>query len=431
MTGLNRHLENVVEEAVRTVRLVDMHTHLYPPAFGPLLLRGIDDMLTYHYLVAETLRCEPGLAAGWNGLSRRDQADLVWRTLFIERSPISEACQGVLSSLRLHGLSTSERDLSGYRDYFAGMSSEEHVQRVFETVGLDYAVMTNDPFDAEEAVFWRGKASLHPRFRAALRQDGLLNDWPGAIQRLSSVGYAVAQDYSSKTRREVRRFLHDMINQMDPLYMAVSLPPSFAYPETGPRGWLLEEVILPACREMGLPLALMIGVKKRLNPSLALAGDGVGQADITSLENLCLRHPDNRFLVTLLARENQHELVVAARKFSNLMVFGCWWFLNNPGLVREITQMRLEMLGLSFIPQHSDARVLDQLLYKWEHSRRILSELLKAKYASLSESGWEPTEGEVRRDVGRLFAGNFEEFLARAKALTAYPENVLMGEAGR
>ena len=34
----------------------DIHTHLYDPAFGELLLWGIDDLLTYHYLVAEAFR---------------------------------------------------------------------------------------------------------------------------------------------------------------------------------------------------------------------------------------------------------------------------------------------------------------------------------------------------------------------------------------
>jgi hypothetical protein len=44
--------------------------------------------------------------------------------------------------------------------------------------------------------------------------------------------------------------------------------------------------------------------------------------------------------------------------------------LNNPSLVEEITRMRLEMLGMSFIPQHSDARVLEQVIYKWRSSRQ-------------------------------------------------------------
>jgi hypothetical protein len=109
----------------------------------------------------------------------------------------------------------------------------------------------------------------------------------------------------------------------------------------------------------------------------------------------------------MLSRENQHDLCVAARKFPNLMPFGCWWFLNNPSIVSEITRERLEMLGTSFIPQHSDARILEQLLYKWPHARRVVADALADQYVGLIENGRPVTIAEVRRDVRRLFADNF------------------------
>jgi hypothetical protein len=118
-----------------------------------------------------------------------------------------------------------------------------------------------------------------------------------------------------------------------------------------------------------------------------------------------------KFLVTLLSRENQHELCVAARKFPNLMPFGCWWFLNDPSLIEEITRMRLELLGLSFIPQHSDARILDQLVYKWAHSRAILKRVLLDKYADTMAAGWPLTRDDVFGDLEKLFSGNFREFV--------------------
>ena len=67
-------------------------------------------------------------------------------------------------------------------------------------------------------------------------------------------------------------------------------------------------------------------------------------ADLTQLEMLLQEHPLNKFLVTTLAKENAHTLAVMARKFSNLMPFGCWWFVNNPSIIAEITDFRLEML---------------------------------------------------------------------------------------
>jgi len=113
----------------------------------------------------------------------------------------------------------------------------------------------------------------------------------------------------------------------------------------------------------------------------------------------------------MLSRENQHELCVTARKFPNLMIFGCWWFLNNPSIIEEMTRERVELLGLSMIPQHSDARVLDQLLYKWRHSREIIADVLGEKYTALAKSGWNAGESEIRRDVELLFGGVFEEFV--------------------
>ena len=117
--------------------------------------------------------------------------------------------------------------------------------------------------------------------------------------------------------------------------------------------------------------------------------------------------------MTVLSRENQHELCVIARKFRNLHIFGCWWFTNIPSVIEEMTRMRLELLGLSVTPQHSDARVLDQILYKWEHSRRVIAKVLVDKYADLAATGWEPTPAEIARDVKDLFGGAFEAFCAR------------------
>jgi hypothetical protein len=144
-----------------------------------------------------------------------------------------------------------------------------------------------------------------------------------------------------------------------------------------------------------------------VNPALRVAGDGLGRADVRAVERICAAHPEARFLVTFLSRENQHELCVAARKFSNLMPFGCWWFLNNPSTISEITTERLELLGTSFIAQHSDARVLEQLVYKWAHSRRVIGEVLSGAYEQLLRDGRAVTRAEVERDVARLFRGNF------------------------
>ena len=193
--------------------------------------------------------------------------------------------------------------------------------------------------------------------------------------------------------------------------MACSLPDTFRYPEESLRGVLLANAVIPACREFDVPLSLMIGVRYQVNPAIRLAGDAMGKSDLTSIERLCAQYPENRFLVSVLSRENQHELCVYARKFSNLMPFGCWWFLNNPSIVEEITRERIEMLGTTFIPQHSDARVLEQVIYKWRNTRRTMAPIFANTYRLLAEDGRPVTRAEIKQDIVRMFRTNFERWV--------------------
>ena len=406
-------LREHVEKTVSETPLVDVHTHVYPPAFGDLLLWGVDELLTYHYLIAEVFRVAPMDHDKWWALPKREQADHIWKHLFLERSPISEACRGVLTCLSQLGLDVASRDLDSYRDFFASQTAEGYVNTVFERAGARYVVMTNNPFDDAERSVWDKGSEADERFRTALRVDELLVNLPGAVESLKRMGYDVSGAVDAADRAEIRRFLKDWIERMKPLYMAASLPPSFMYPEDSAAGKVLEECFLPVGKEHNLPMAMMIGVKKLVNPDLRLAGDSLGKARIEAVENLCAGNPDNKFMVTFLARENQHECCIAARKFGNLHVFGCWWFCNNPSIIDEITRERIETLGLSVTPQHSDARVLDQLIYKWNHSRRVIGKVLADKYADSLATGWQPTPEEIQRDVSLLFGGAFEDFLSR------------------
>jgi hypothetical protein len=79
--------------------------------------------------------------------------------------------------------------------------------------------------------------------------------------------------------------------------------------------------------------------------------------------------------------------------------------------VREITQERVEMLGATFVAQHSDARVLDQLLYKWPMSRKVIGDVLTETYGSLVAAGRPVSEADIAADVDRLLSSNFRAFV--------------------
>jgi hypothetical protein len=366
--------------------------------------------LVYHYLVSESFRqMDLPFERFWSA-SRSEQAEFVWKALFVDHSPVSEACRGVLTTLHALGLDPRQQDLPSIRAWFAEQKPDDFVDRVLSLANVQSVCMTNSPFDDEERAYWEARPVRDSRFQAALRIDPLLLSWPESAARLRGWGYAVGLEPSPGTVSEVRRFLADWTLRLKSRYCMVSLPPTFAFPSANDTNWLIEQAVLPHCREFDQPFALMMGVKRAVNPLLRMAGDGVGRSDLTALQNLCASHPENRFLVTCLARENQHELVVLARKFRNLHPFGCWWFTNTPQLIEEITTMRLELLGTSFTPQHSDARVIDQLIYKWRHTRAILTRCLTQKYAAIAAAGWPVTDVELQRDVTELLGGAFQKF---------------------
>ena len=403
-------LDAVVEEVLASTTFVDMHTHLFAPHFGPLGLWGIDDLLTYHYLEAELFRFSGVPPDQYWELTKTARADLIWRTLFVENTPLSEATRGVVAVLHGLGLDTGAADLKSIRQFFQAQDFSTHLSRVFELAGVRSVVMTNDPLDPAEAAVWEQGIAPDPRFQAALRLDRILNDWKAHAPALAAQGFAVEADTGGNTLAELQRFLVRWCDRAKPVYMAVSLPDTFAFPASDVRHKILTGAVLPVCRERKIPLALMVGVRRQVNPKLRLAGDGSGQADLRAIDALCRDFPENRFLATVLSRENQHELCIAARKFSNLLPFGCWWFLNNPSVVEEITRERLEMLGASFIPQHSDARILEQLIYKWRNTRRTIAPILAQVYQLLIEDGRAVSRETIERDVERLFRGNFERW---------------------
>src|SRR5258706_9848140 len=92
-------LRSLVTDVIARTPVFDIHTHLYDPAFGELLLWGIDELLVYHYLIAEGFRqFDLSYDEFWE-LSKSQQAEAIWKALFLEHSPISEACRGVLTVL--------------------------------------------------------------------------------------------------------------------------------------------------------------------------------------------------------------------------------------------------------------------------------------------------------------------------------------------
>jgi hypothetical protein len=257
-------IEQHVKKAVWSQPVSDLHTHSYPPRFGAspapgaLLLWGVDELVTYHYLIAEVYRVVPATALPYErfwAMSKAEQADHIWRHLFVERTPISEACRGVLTALERLGLDPNAKSLAPYRRWFAKQNPDKYIDKVMQIANVDLITMTNPVFDDYERGLWEriSGAADDPRFAAVLRIDPLLRDWPGACAMLATWGYAVRPDFSGKTADEVKRFLLSWLDKMKAVYVAMSLPPEFRYPDPkNPAGdRFIREILMPLLAPLG------------------------------------------------------------------------------------------------------------------------------------------------------------------------------------
>lgn len=269
--------------------------------------------------------------------TKREQADIIWQALYIDRSPVSEACRGVITTLMSLGLvdEVESRNLENVRAFYRGyrnrglQGAEEFSRIIHSLAGVRYNVMTNIPFSPEEAHYWRPKRQPYPeQYRSALRVDPLLTGDRRVIETaLKASGYEASLEGA-------RQYLRDWCETMKPEYMMASTPHDFVLREgtlasAGQKGMneealqqpgtnasvacsgmedevpslinesndFLSDVLMKVCEERDLPLALKIGAHRGVNPALKTAGDGmVAFADAEILGRLCSRFPKVRFL---------------------------------------------------------------------------------------------------------------------------------------
>lgn len=404
-------LQYVVSKAVDNTPLTDMHTHIYPLAFRPFFRYGIDELLSYHYLVAEFFRNSPMSYEAFFAKPPSEQAEAIWNTLFINDIPVSEATKSLITIFKRLGLEVNRKDLGYFRAWFEKQDPAAYLTQVLKLANVETVIMNNNPLNDAERAIWEAGYEPDPRFRASLRVDDIVEKWDETQPKLKTLGYAVTPELNEETFAEVRRYITDWARKTDSVYIAASLLHDFSMFDGSDATRLIESCVIPVCRDTNLPFVLMLGTKKGTNPFLGASGDSLGKTDMDSIEYLCAKYPKNKFMITMLSYQQQNDLAVLASKFRNLMVFGCWWFLNNPSIVESITKFRLELLGSTFIPQHSDSKILEHMISKWDHFKRVLTQVLIEKYRDLMTWGYTLTDVQVQNEVKQLLSGNFWNFV--------------------
>ena len=125
-----------VDSELAAIPFIDLHTHLFMPSLGPIGLWGIDELVTYHYLEAELFRSNPVTPAQYFALGKCEKADLIWKTLFVDNAPVSEATRGVIAVLERFRASYRSDNLTEAREFFASRTLAAHIKDVFRLAGI-------------------------------------------------------------------------------------------------------------------------------------------------------------------------------------------------------------------------------------------------------------------------------------------------------
>ena len=399
---MNLSSDNISDKLLNIINntpIFDLHTHLFPPQHEGYFLLGFKNLLNYHYLIAELLTATNINASTFYSYNDEKKASLIWNELFEKRTPVSEACSGVLSILKELKIELNKKSFLSICDEYDNKIQSD--KKIFDLSNVSSLVMTNNPFDLDEWSLFNNSDWDKKIYLASLRLDDLILNYEETFKK--------AKDQTSnQEKRTIIAYLEKCYFQSNPVYAAVSLNLATFNTILDDSMW---RDILIWLENKNLPLSLMLGVRRAVNKDFGLAGDGIGDINLKELSTLCISFPRNKFLVTCLSLNDQHELTVLARKHPNLRIFGFWWFMNQPTIIKQILKMRIDMLGFSFIPQHSDARVSDQLIYKWNHFKKILHPILLEYYQDLLDKNFPISENILQRDINNLLSGNAKNYL--------------------
>ena len=399
---MNLSSDNISDKLLNIINntpIFDLHTHLFPPQHEGYFLLGFKNLLNYHYLIAELLTATNINASTFYSYNDEKKASLIWNELFEKRTPVSEACSGVLSILKELKIELNKKSFLSICDEYDNKIQSD--KKIFDLSNVSSLVMTNNPFDLDEWSLFNNSDWDKKIYLASLRLDDLILNYEETFKK--------AKDQTSNQEKStIIAYLEKCYFQSNPVYAAVSLNLATFNKILDDSMW---RDILVWLENKNLPLSLMLGVRRAVNKDFGLAGDGIGDINLKELSTLCISFPRNKFLVTCLSLNDQHELTVLARKHPNLRIFGFWWFMNQPTIIKQILKMRIDMLGFSFIPQHSDARVSDQLIYKWNHFKKILHPILLEYYQDLLDKNFPISENILQRDINNLLSGNAKNYL--------------------
>ena len=386
---LGSQIKFYIEKFVNSTPIFDIHTHLFPSKFKKYYNVGLIKLLNYHYLKAELFSLGNIKIKNFNNLDDNKKAKIIWDNLFLNRYPISTATQGVLRILKIYGV----EDVNQKFDKILKITNENQLSEedIFKITNINQVVMTNNPFNSEEKKILN--LNKDSKYLPSIRIDDLFMKPKSKNEYLNS-WYLSGHEKIKKAIKEIKI----IIQTNKPSYFSLSTE-NFKEFENE----FFFKNFLSLLQETKTPMMLLIGVKRGVNKLYNDAGDGIGTMNLDYLEKILSKFPRNKFLVSCLDYRDQFKLSVLARKFQNLKIVGFWWFNNNESIIENLLKQRFELLGDNFIVQHSDARIIDQLVYKWLDFKSIYIKVMVEKYQKLLSLGYKIKATDLERKINFHF----------------------------
>lgn len=320
--------------------MIDLHTHLYPES-DSRYLTGFDELLNYHYVLGEFYKTSGKLKKDiqiFNLKSKQEKSEEIWDTLFKNIRPSkynSEHVNGILTCINEFAFDGDNIDLTytyNHMTYHQIHSSYKSpsLKNILNRSGLSSVVATYSPDD---------KIEDNKLIIPSIRLDNT---------------------YLSYTKINSKALYYSFSCESSELLSFNTLNDSLLYD----------------LKESEIPFWIMLGVKRNVTPYMGLGGDSIGECDISKLIKFANLHPELKIPFSILDSSKIHEAIVASRVTPNLYFSGHWWFNNIPSMIKQTTKMAVDLIGYdNFIHYYSDARVADQLYYKWKHFNQYQKEL--------------------------------------------------------
>ncbi|MDR1535355.1 MAG: hypothetical protein LBU64_09705 [Planctomycetota bacterium] len=397
MEELPDSLRRAIWDAVHQVPAAELRTAIRPEDVGHPVLSGLDGLLTSPALLEDFFR-RRALASRspeeteaaerrLRSLAPGELADLVWRRLFLDRQPLSEAARAALTTLGLFGIDASGRDLREIRERFDRTPPGERWEKILRLANLEFVLHRVEPLEAGEA--GRPGASP-PGFRPLLSLTRIFSGWRESVKKLRRLGFGVKARLDGFTPVEFRRYLAGEADRLKPAALGLDWPPEESL-DGRTAGRLAEEAVLPVCREKGLALLLAPSPEGEIFPAL------------------WKNHPRVKFL--LFPGRPDWLPPGGTAGFRNLLPCGPDWPGSHPAGLAGFLGRRLETLGADFHACHSGAARPPELVGRWAHLRWLLGEALIRRQAELWRTGWRFSEEEAIRDARAVLGGNARAFL--------------------